>query len=101
MFIGSLVVTIACIQVIFSTSVPVFNKAFGTKFAPPIDAVKYYNQWQAPFAVLVTLISGFSQYMKYKRTDSRKFYSSLIAAIVFSIVLTAGFVYVAEMYIIT
>jgi len=98
MFIGALVVTIACIQVIFSTSVPVFNKAFGTKFTPPIDAVKYYNQWQAPFAVLITLISGFSQYLKYKRTDPRKFYSSLISAIIFSVVLTAGLAYVAEIY---
>ncbi|RZK75638.1 MAG: cytochrome C biogenesis protein, partial [Pedobacter sp.] len=98
MFIGSLVMTIACIQVIFVTSVPVFNAAFGTNFAPPIDAVKYYNQWQAPFAVLVTFISGFTQFMKYKRTDARKFYSSLIASIVFAIVVTAGFVYITNVY---
>ncbi|WP_175635728.1 heme lyase CcmF/NrfE family subunit [Pedobacter ghigonis] len=98
MFIGALVVTVACIQVIFSTSVPVFNKAFGTNFSPPIDAVKYYNQWQAPFAVLITLISGFSQYLKYKRTDPRKFYSSLVSAVIFSAVLTAGLVYVADVY---
>lgn len=98
MFIGALVVTVACIQVIFSTSVPVFNKAFGTNFAPPIDAVKYYNQWQAPFAILVTLISGFSQFLKYKRTDARKFYSSLLATIIVSIVVTAGFVYVTNVY---
>ncbi|RZK64528.1 MAG: cytochrome C biogenesis protein, partial [Pedobacter sp.] len=98
MFIGALVVTVACIQVIFSTSVPVFNKAFGTNFSPPIDAVKYYNKWQAPFAVLVTLISGFSQYLKYKRTNPRKFYSSLISVILFSLVLTAGLVYVADIY---
>ncbi len=98
MFIGALVVTIACIQVIFSTSVPVFNKAFGTNFSPPIDAVKYYNQWQAPFVVLITLISGFSQYLKYKRTNPRRFYSSIISAIIISIVLTAGLVYVANIY---
>lgn len=98
MFIGALVVTVACIQIIFSTSVPVFNKAFGTNFSPPIDAVKYYNQWQAPFAVLITLISGFSQYLKYKRTDPRKFYSSLVSAILFSLVLTAGLVWVADIY---
>jgi cytochrome c-type biogenesis protein CcmF len=98
MFIGALVVTVACIQVIFSTSVPVFNKAFGTNFSPPIDAVKYYNQWQAPFAVLITLISGFSQYLKYKRTDPRKFYSSLVSAILFALVLTAGLVWVADIY---
>jgi len=98
MFIGALVVTVACIQVIFSTSVPVFNKAFGTNFAPPIDAIKYYNQWQAPFAILVTLISGFSQFLKYKRTDSRKFYSSLIATLIIAIVITAGFVYITDVY---
>jgi cytochrome c-type biogenesis protein CcmF len=98
MFIGALVVTVACIQVIFSTSVPVFNKAFGTNFAPPIDAVKYYNQWQAPFAILVTLISGFSQFLKYKRTDARKFYSSLLATIIISLFVTAGFVYVTNVY---
>ncbi|MGY4384573.1 cytochrome c-type biogenesis protein CcmF [Pedobacter sp. UYP24] len=98
MFIGSLVITIACIQVIFVTSVPVFNAAFGTNFAPPIDAVKYYNQWQAPFAILVTIISGFTQFMKYKRTDPRKFYSSLLASVLFSIVITAGFVYITGVY---
>jgi cytochrome c-type biogenesis protein CcmF len=98
MFIGALVVTVACIQVIFSTSVPVFNKAFGTNFAPPIDAIKYYNQWQAPFAILVTIISGFSQFLKYKRTDPRKFYSSLIASVVFSLVLTAAFVWITNVY---
>ncbi|WP_449438750.1 cytochrome c-type biogenesis CcmF C-terminal domain-containing protein [Pedobacter steynii] len=98
MFIGALVITVACIQVIFSTSVPVFNAAFGTNFAPPVDAIKYYNQWQAPFAILVTIISGFSQFMKYKRTDIRKFYSSLVATIIFSAVLTAGFVYITNVY---
>ena len=98
MFIGALVVTVACIQVIFSTSVPVFNKAFGTNFSPPVDAVKYYNQWQAPFVVLITLISGFSQYLKYKRTNPRRFYSSIISSIVLAIVLTAGLAYVANIY---
>jgi len=98
MFIGALVVTVACIQVIFSTSVPVFNKAFGTNFAPPIDAIKYYNQWQAPFAILITMISGFSQFLKYKRTDLRKFYSSLIATLIVSVIITAVFVYVTDVY---
>jgi len=98
MFIGALVLTVACLQVIFTTSVPVFNKAFGTKFSPPVDAIQYYNKWQAPFAVLITLISGFSQFLKYKRTDPRKFYSSLISSIVFSLAITAGFVYLTGIY---
>ncbi len=98
MFIGALVVTVSCIQVIFTTSVPVFNKAFGTNFAPPIDAIKYYNQWQAPFAILVTIISGFSQFLRYKRTDPRKFFSALIASLVFSVIVTGLFVWVTGVY---
>ncbi|WP_129714507.1 heme lyase CcmF/NrfE family subunit [Pedobacter sp. SYP-B3415] len=98
LFIGSLVLTVACIQVIFSTSVPVFNKAFGTNFTPPIDKIKYYNQWQAPFAVIVTLVSGFAQYLKYRRTDARLFYSKLVSALIFSVVITAAVVYITKVY---
>lgn len=98
MFIGALVLTLACIQIIFSTSVPVFNKAFGTNFAPPLDAINYYNRMQVPAAVVILLISGFSQYLKYKRTDLRRFYSALISSFVFSIVITAVIVYLAAVY---
>lgn len=98
MFIGALVVTVSCIHIIFATSVPVFNRAFGTNYAPIKDAIKFYNQWQAPFAVLITLISGFSQFLRYKRTDPRKFYSSLVSSIVFSLVLTGGFVWLTGIY---
>ena len=98
MFIGALVLTVSCIHIIFATSVPVFNKTFGTNYAPIKDAVKFYNQWQAPFAVLVTLISGFSQFLKYKRTDPRKFYSSLISSLVFSLALTGAFVWLTGVY---
>lgn len=98
MFIGALVVTVSCIHIIFATSVPVFNKAFGTNYAPIKDAVKFYNQWQAPFAVLVALISGFSQFLKYKRTDPRKFYSSLVSSVLFALVITAGFAWLTGVY---
>ncbi|MFI5452513.1 heme lyase CcmF/NrfE family subunit [Pedobacter sp. UC225_61] len=98
MFIGALVLTVSCIHIIFATSVPVFNKAFGTNYAPIKDAIRFYNQWQAPFAILITLISGFSQFLKYKRTDPRKFYSSLISSIVFALVLTGGFAWLTGVY---
>ncbi len=98
MFIGALVVTVSCIHIIFATSVPVFNAAFGTNYAPIKDAVQFYNKWQAPFAVLITLISGFSQFLKYKRTDPKKFYGSLISTVLFSLLLTAGLVWLTGIY---
>lgn len=98
MFIGALVVTLSCIQLIFSTSVPVFNLMFGTNYAPPLDPVQFYNKRQAPAAVLILLISGFSQFLKYKRTEPRRFYFSLISSFVIAIVLTAALVYVTGVY---
>lgn len=98
MFIGALVLTVSCIHIVFATSVPVFNRVFGTNYAPIKEAVRFYNQWQAPFAVLVALISGFSQFLKYKRTDPRKFYSSLISSVVFALVITGAFVWLTGIY---
>ncbi|RZL43809.1 MAG: cytochrome C biogenesis protein, partial [Pedobacter sp.] len=98
MFIGALVVTVSCIHIIFATSVPVFNVAFGTNIAPRKDVIAFYNKWQAPFAVLITLISGFSQFLKYKRTDPRKFYSSLISSVVFALVITGGFAWLTGVH---
>lgn len=98
MFIGALVVTVSCIHIIFATSVPVFNKLFGTHYAPIVDAVHFYNRWQAPFAVLIALISGFAQFLKYKRTDPRKFYSRLLSSVIFALFITAAFAYIAKVY---
>jgi len=98
LFIGALVLTVACVQIIASTSIPVFNTVFGTKVAPPIDPVQHYNKWQAGFAVVVGLLSAFTQFMKYKRTDTRKFYAAAIASLLVAMVVTAIVVYVTGVY---
>ncbi len=68
LFIGALILTVSCIQVIATTSIPVFNAVFGTKVAPPLDEIQHYNKWQTPFAVFVALISGFTQFLKYRNS---------------------------------
>lgn len=98
LFIGALVLCVSCIQVIATTSIPVFNAAFGTKIAPPADAIQHYNKWQVPFAVIVTIISGFTQFLKYRNTDSRKFFKVTGISFVIALLLTAAFVYVSEVY---
>ncbi len=98
LFIGALVMTVACIQIIASTSIPVFNRAFGTNIAPPVDPVAHYNKWQAGFAVVVGLIMGFSQFLKYKRTKSIDFLKSTLVAFVLAILITAGAVYITKVY---
>ncbi len=98
MFIGALVLTVACAQIIASTSIPVFNKIFGTKVAPPLDPIQHYNKWQSGFAVIVMILTGFTQFLKYKRSDSRKFLASTVASLVVSLILTAAVVYFTKTY---
>jgi cytochrome c-type biogenesis protein CcmF len=98
LFIGALVLTVACVQIVATTSVPVFNKAFGTQLAPPTNVVQHYNKWQLPFAVVIALVSGFSQFLKYKNTDPRKFYSSILVSIVVAAVITGITAYITKVY---
>ncbi|WP_353184758.1 cytochrome c biogenesis protein CcsA [Parapedobacter lycopersici] len=98
LFIGALVLTVACVQIIASTSIPVFNAVFGTSVAPPVDPVQHYNKWQAGFAVVVGILSAFTQFMKYRRMDVRKFYIAALASLIGALVLTAVLVYVTKVY---
>lgn len=98
LFIGALVLTVACVQVISTTSIPVFNAVFGTKIAPPADVIQHYHQWQVPFAIVISLISGLSQYLRYKNTDPKKFMSRIGINLAIAAVITAAFVYIANIH---
>jgi cytochrome c-type biogenesis protein CcmF len=52
MYIGSLVLLISAIQITFTTSIPVWNKMFGLKLAPPADPIYHYNRIQIWIAVV-------------------------------------------------
>lgn len=89
MLIGSLVLVLSAIQVISTTSIPVFNKLFHTTIAPPVEVVEHYNRWQLPFAILIGLGTGLVQYLRYKSTD-RKHWLPAVGAN-FAISIAAGF----------
>ena len=55
-----------------------------------------YNKWQIPIAVLILLISGLAQFMKYKKTDNAKFISAILVSLVLSIVFTGVIAYFAD-----
>jgi cytochrome c-type biogenesis protein CcmF len=98
LFIGAITLLVSCIQIIATTSIPVFNAIFGTEIAPPTNVIQHYNKWQIAFAFAIATISAFSQFLKYKKTDVRKFFISIIVSFVVAVILTAVIVYVAEIY---
>lgn len=92
MFIGSLVVVLSAFQIMFTTSIPVFNAIFGTNFAPPTNALSFYNRWQTPYALLIAGFIAFSQFLNYDRNETGAFLRKIIVPMVLSLALTILFV---------
>lgn len=91
MFVGALILFLSAVVISIFTSLPIFNKLFDIRLAPR-DAF-HYNQWTMPFAMLVMLLSGFAQYLKYGKTEPKKFLKNNIIAIILSLAIggTASF----------
>jgi len=77
MFIGSLVFFLSALVIIGKTSLPVFNKIFGSKIAPPEDPEFAYNSIQVYVAVIIALLTAISQYLKYKDTTRNYFWKKI------------------------
>lgn len=69
MFIGSLVFFLTAVFIIAKTSVPVYNKIFGTGIAQPENVEFSYNKVVILVAIIIGLLSAITQYFKYKKTE--------------------------------
>jgi cytochrome c-type biogenesis protein CcmF len=98
MFVGAVFLALSCLQLIVVTSIPVWNDIFKTSIAPPANPVTLYNVFQAGFAVVVTLLAGITQFLKYKRTDTPRFFITTVIYLVFSALITALVVYGTGIY---
>ncbi len=70
-FIGSLVLFFSAILITWSTSLPVFNKirqVFDPGFEGHVitDPVSHYNKYQLWIGIFVGLLSGVSQYLRFR-----------------------------------
>jgi len=91
MYIGSLLFFLSAVLIIGQTSLPVFNKIFGTTIAPPEDVEFSYNSVQIYIAILLALLTGFTYYLKYKQTDRHVFWKRLSLPLAVSIGLGIAF----------
>lgn len=96
MFIGSLVMVISAFQVILTTSIPVFNKVFGSNLAPPPDVIEHYNKWQMPMAIIIAMLTSVAHMLKYKHNKPEAIRTiGMWAAI--SLVLSLGLYFAFEL----
>ncbi len=94
MFIGSLVLLLSAIQMTFTTSIPVWNKLFGLKLAPPEDVIAHYNNIQIWIGIIAAALTASIQYLSYKsaRTPStfKWIWISFVVAVVLSVAIAFG-----------
>lgn len=93
MFIGAIILLVSSFQIMFYTSMPVWNKLFGMDRAPAKDIIGFYNNWQLPFAFLVTVLIAVGQYFKYKNTEFSEFRKKIGLSFLISIALTGLMAY--------
>jgi cytochrome c-type biogenesis protein CcmF len=115
MLVGSLVLFLSAVVIIAITSVPVFNKIFGTKIAPSEDPAFAHNQVQVFVAIIIGILSAIGQYLKYKGGSVKGsfinsikiplFITAIVSAIVIAFVGIAydekGIGYLAALYVAT
>ena len=92
MFIGMLVLCISAVQVTFTTSIPVINKLFGLKLAPPVDVKEHFNSWQIPIAMILCLLMAIGQFFKYKHSEVKEVFRKLMLSIIVSVAITIAVV---------
>lgn len=93
MFLGSMFLILSLVQVFSATSIPVFNKIFGsTTTVPKADA---YNRSQLWLAMPIMVLMGLGQWFRYCNTDLKAFFSQLrihlLIAVVGGALLQFGF----------
>lgn len=91
MYIGSLLFFLSAILIIGQTSLPVFNKIFGTTIAPPEDVEFSYNSVQVYIAIIIALLTGVTYYLKYKQTDRKLFLQRMTIPLILSLILGVAF----------
>jgi cytochrome c-type biogenesis protein CcmF len=94
MLVGSLVLFLSASVIIANTSLPVFNKIFGTKFAPSDEPEFDYNKVQVFVAIIIGILSGIGQYLVYKgKTYKGGFLKVMLVPIIITIIATATLLY--------
>jgi cytochrome c-type biogenesis protein CcmF len=77
-FIGSLIFLLSSMHIAFNTSLPVWNKLFGTNLAVPSDAVTFYNKVQLWAGVFIAILSASALYLKFKNSDAKQFRNRIL-----------------------
>lgn len=96
MFIGALVMMISVIQITYTTSMPVWNKMFGTKLTVT-DPVTHYNKIQIWITLLILLGTATIYYLKFKQSNIKDVLIKLAIPFALSLLATGLICYLQDL----
>ncbi len=88
MFVGSLLLMISGVYIIVLTSLPFFNKLFGTNWAIGKDVEYVYNRIMVMVAMIIGLLTATVQYLKYKNTTRKYIWGKLAIPVIIAFVIS-------------
>ena len=100
-FMGATTLCLAAFQVLFTTSIPVYNKiaeAFGfvSNVALPTDQIGHYTKIQLWFAVGIAAFSAIGQFIWWKKLDQSNVWDAFVWPLMTALLFTAGAIVVTE-----
>ncbi|MDO7853664.1 cytochrome c biogenesis protein CcsA [Hymenobacter convexus] len=93
-FVGATVLCLGAFQVLYTTSIPVYNAFMGfigikTNIALPADQIAHYSKFQLWMGVVVALLSGIAQIMWWQRNNKETVVNALTAPTLLALLGTA------------
>ena len=86
LFLGTITLCAAAVVITAGTSWPIISKG-------SVDG-SFYNKMNLPIAIMIAFINGISLLLKWKNSQEKQFFKSLIFPLSLAIVVTLGLVYI-------
>ena len=90
LLMGILVFIFSGLIIALSTSLPVFNKIFGTSMAPPAEVQLFYYKWNVWFAIGFGILSGIAQFLWWSKAKKKSPAQALYRPFLIAMILGCG-----------
>lgn len=102
-FTGATILCLAAFQVIFTTSIPVFNaiaESFGfvSNLALPADPIAHYSKFQLWAFIIVALLTGIGQFVWWGRVKNQGWLKAFTNSLIAAAVVTALLINLSKVY---
>jgi cytochrome c-type biogenesis protein CcmF len=92
MFIGGFILLLSAIQIIITTSIPVWaplaKYISGKDVAPPTDVVKHYNDIQVWVAFIILMLTSTILYLRFKTSDTKIVLKRLLTTFIIALIIS-------------